>query len=151
MRLEKDLYITEVRISKTVNAPFVIDAVDRYQNRLTLNEENLNAWMINPSKEIIGKSIIVTLESKHSSEEFDAMDVLIDEIERAEKRKFKQIPKFTFVDEVELILRLKTPRHDSMSLPCPNFELIFDLNESEYYELIDLAPDTIFSISCRIR
>ena len=39
VKIVKDLYITEIKISNISNAPFVIDAIGSYSNRFTINEE----------------------------------------------------------------------------------------------------------------
>ena len=56
VKIVKDLYITEIKISNISNAPFVIEAIGSYSNRFTINEEILNNWGIIPSNKIIGKS-----------------------------------------------------------------------------------------------
>ena len=63
VKIVKDLYITEIKISNISNAPFVIEAIGSYSNRFTINEEILNNWGIISSNKIIGKSLLLELKS----------------------------------------------------------------------------------------
>ncbi len=150
MRLEKDLYVTEVRISKTMNAPYVIEAIGgRYECSLTLNDANLEAWGIDPSEELLGGGMVITLESRSLAQGTEETDLLIDSLEQNTRRKFKRIPSPQFTDEIEYVVRLQTPRDNSPSIPCPYFEIALELDESEYLEFMELPADTILRLSVR--
>lgn len=150
MRLEKDLYVTEVRISKTLNAPYLIEAIGgRYECSLTLNDATLEAWGIDPSSELLGGGMVITLEPRPSSQIAEETDLLIESLEKTTRRKFKRVPNPQFTDELEYVVKLQTPRDNSPSIPCPYFEITLDLDESEYLEFMELPADTIFRISAR--
>ncbi len=150
MRLEKDLYVTEIRISKTLNVPFLIEAVGgKHESSLTLNRGNLEAWGIEPSTELLGNGLVVTLESRPLSPIPEETDLFIDSLEKNARRKFSRAPIPQLSDEIEFVLRLQTPRGDSHTIPCPYFEINLDLDEAEYLELIGLPPDTGFQLSAR--
>lgn len=150
MRLEKDLYVTEIRISKTVNAPYLIEAIGgRYECSLTVNDETLDAWGIDPSSDLLGSGMMITLEPRPLSQIAEETDLLIESLEKNARRKFKRVPNPQFTDEIEYVVKLQTPRDNSPSIPCPYFEIILDLDENEYMEFIELPADTVFRLSAR--
>lgn len=152
MQLEKDLYVTDLRISRVVNQPYVVEAVGRYTSRITLNESSLAKFSIEPAKDLIGSNIVVTLQTKEGNQ-VGPHDVMMSRIERIDLRRVHQIPNPSAMDETEYRVMFYTPKKDpsSFAIPCPNFQLRLDLTESEYQELLLLSPSTVFSVSCRIR
>ena len=152
MHLEKDLYVTDLRISRVANQPFVIEAVGRYVSRITLNEASLVKFSIELSKDLIGKYIVVTIQPKEDNET-GAHDVLLSRIERVDRRRIHQIPRISSMDETEYRAIFYTPKKNptSFAIPCPNYELKLDLIEAEYQEILSVDSSTIFSVSCRIR
>ncbi len=152
MQLEKDLYITDLRISKIANQPFVIEAVGRYISRITLNAASLVKFAIEPSKDLVGNNIVVTIQPKEDAET-GPHDVLLSRIERVDRRRIHQIPKISSIDETEYRAIFYTPKKNPTSfvIPCPNYELKLDLTEAEYREILSIDPSTVFAVSCRIR
>ncbi|PXF23927.1 MAG: hypothetical protein CXX68_01040, partial [Thaumarchaeota archaeon] len=103
VKIVKDLYITEIKISNISNAPFVIDAIGSYSNRFTINEEILNNWGIIPSKKLIGKSLLLELESIQSTNK-DFNLIKINYFEKIVRRKFRYLPSPSHLDEIEFIM-----------------------------------------------
>jgi len=152
MQLEKDLYVTELKISRVANQPYVIEAVGRYPSRITLNESSLTKFAIEPTRDLVGSSIVVTLQPK-VGEQMGPHDVLISRIERVDRRRVHRITNPSSMDETEYRVMFFTPKKDpsSSTLPCPNYELRFDLTENEYQEIMQSDATTAFSASCRKR
>jgi hypothetical protein len=152
MRLEKDLYVTDLRISRVANQPFIIEAVGRYVSRITLNEASLAKFAIEPSKDLVGSNIVVTIQPRKDGET-GPHDVLLSRMERIDRRRIHQIPKISFIDETEYRAIFYTPKKNpaSFAIPCPNYELKLDLTEAEYQEILSIDPSTVFSVSCRTR
>ena len=76
----QDLYVTELTISNVSNAPFIIDAVGSYPNKLIVTDEILQSWEIEPDRTLIGKNLILTLESSEESKN-DVNSVQINHLE----------------------------------------------------------------------
>ena len=68
-KIVQDLYVTELTISNVSNAPFIIDAVGSYPNKLIVNDEILQSWGIEPDRTLIGKNLIITLEPLEKSDD----------------------------------------------------------------------------------
>ena len=66
-KIVQDLYVTELTISNVSNAPFIIDAVGSYPNKLIVTDEILQSWGIEPDRTLIGKNLILTLEPSEES------------------------------------------------------------------------------------
>ena len=152
MRLEKDLHVTDLKISKVVNQPYVIEAIGRYISRITLNEVALAKFSIEPTHELVGSNIVVTLISK-DGEQIGPDDVLLSRIERVNRRRVHRIPNISSMDETEYIVMFYTPKKDpsSFAVPCPNYDLRFDLTEKEYQEIMNSDATAIFSVNFRKR
>lgn len=152
MRLEKDLYVTDLKISRVANQPYVIEAIGRYISRITLNESSLAKFAIEPTRDLVGSNIVITLESR-DADQIGPHDVLISRIERVDRRKVHRIPNPSSIDETEYRVVFYTPKKDpsSFAVPCPNYELRFDLTEAEYQEIMSNDATAVFSVSCRKR
>ena len=150
VKIVKDLYITEIKISNISNAPFVIEAIDSYTNSFTINEEILNNWDIVPSKKLIGKSLLLTLESIESTDK-DSDTIQINYLEKIVRRRFRYLPSPSHLDEIEFLMSSSTPRTKSEPDPCPFFEILISLKESEYKKLNQLPVDVSFKLSCQVR
>mgnify|MGYP001200449800 CR=1 FL=1 len=150
VKIVKDLYITEIKISNISNAPFVIEAIDSYTNSFTINEEILNNWDIVPSKKLIGKSLLLTLESIESTDK-DSDIIQINYLEKIVRRRFRYLPSPSHLDEIEFLMSSSTPRTKSEPDPCPFFEILISLKESEYKKLNQLPVDVSFKLSCQVR
>ena len=152
MRLEKDLHVTDLKISKVVNQPYVIEAIGRYISRITLNEVALAKFSIEPTHELVGSNIVVTLISK-DGEQIGPDDVLLSRIERVNRRRVHRIPNISSMDETEYRVMFYTPKKDpsSFAVPCPNYDLRFDLTEKEYQEIMNSDATAIFSVNFRKR
>lgn len=150
VKIVKDLYITEIKISNISNAPFVIEAIGSYSNSFTINEEILNNWDIVPSKKLIGKSLLLTLESIESTDK-DSDTIQINYLEKIVRRRFRYLPSPSHLDEIEFIMSSSTPRTKSEPDPCPFFEILISLKESEYKTLNKLPVDVSFKLSCQVR
>ena len=152
MQLEKDLYVTDLKISRVLNQPYIIEAIGRYISRITLNESSIAKFAIEPTRELVGSNIVVTLQPK-DVEQIGPHDVLISRIERVDRRKVHRVPNTSSIDETEYRVMFYTPKKDpsSFALPCPNYELRFDLTENEYREIMQSDATVAFSVSCRKR
>ena len=152
MRLEKDLHVTDLKISKVVNQPYLIEAIGRYISRITLNEVALAKFSIEPTHELVGSNIVVTLISK-DGEQIGPDDVLLSRIERVNRRRVHRIPNISSMDETEYRVMFYTPKKDpsSFAVPCPNYDLRFDLTEKEYQEIMNSDATAIFSVNFRKR
>jgi len=97
-------------------------------------------------------SIVVALQPK-DGEQIGPHDVLISRIERVDRRKVHRIPNTSSMDETEYRVMFYTPKKDpsSFAVPCPNYELRFDLTENEYREIMSSDATAIFSVNCRKR
>lgn len=150
VKIVKDLYITELKISNVSNAPFIIDAVGSYPNQFTVTEEILQSWNINPDRTIIGKNLILTLESiKVLDNQTNYLQ--IERLEKAIRRRYRYLPDQSFVEEIEFIFSCNSPRLKSEPIPCPNYQIKLSIKESEYSELYELPLNTYFKISCQIK
>ena len=152
MQLEKDLYVTDLNISRVLNQPYIIEAIGRYISRITLNESSIAKFAIEPTRDLVGSNIVVTLQPK-DVEQIGPHDVLISRIERVDRRKVHRVPNTSSMDETEYRVMFYTPKKDpsSFTLPCPNYELRFDLTENEYQEIMQSDATVAFSVSCRKR
>ena len=150
VKIVKDLYITEIKISNISNAPFVIEAIGSYSNRFTINEEILNNWGIIPSNKIIGKSLLLELESIQPTDN-DYNLIKINYFEKIVRRRFRYLPSPSHLDEIEFIMSSSTPRTKLEPDPCPFFEILISLKESEYKALNKLPADVSLKISCQVR
>ena len=150
VKIVKDLYITEIKISNISNAPFVIDAIGSYSNRFTINEEILNNWGIIPSKKLIGKSLLLELESIQSTNK-DSNLIRINYFEKIVRRKFRYLPSPSHLDEIEFIMSSSTHRTKLEPDPCPFFEILISLRESEYKALHQLPADVSLKLSCQVK
>jgi len=152
MQLEKDLYVTDLKISRVANQPYIIETIGRYISRITLNEASLTKFAIEPTRDLVGSNIVVTLQPK-DGEQIGPHDVLISRIERVDRRRVHRIPNTSSMDETEYRVMFFTPKKDPSSsvVPCPNYELRFDLTENEYREIMQSDATAVFSVSCRKR
>ena len=61
MIIKKDLYISELKISNIKNAPYCIESIGRFSNQFTFDQETLDLWDIKLEKNIIGKTLAVSI------------------------------------------------------------------------------------------
>mgnify|MGYP003754024587 CR=1 FL=1 len=90
-KIIQDLYVTELNISNVSNAPFIINAVGTYPNQFTVNEDILNSWNIEPNNTIIGKNLILTLESV-DIKDAPTNYLQIDHLEKTIRRRYRYLP-----------------------------------------------------------
>jgi len=65
MELEKELLIEEFKVTRIRNTPYVLIAKDgSYKSRLTFDKETLRKYRIEPSLDLVGKTLVVTLKSR---------------------------------------------------------------------------------------
>ena len=149
-KIIQDLYVTELNISNVSNAPFIINAVGTYPNQFTVNEEILNSWNIEPNNTIIGKNLILTLESV-DIKDAQTNYLQIDHLEKTIRRRYRYLPDPSFIEEIEFILTCSSPRMSSEPNPCPNYKIKLSIKESEYSDLYALSAATVFNINCHLK
>ena len=149
-KIVQDLYVTELTISNVSNAPFIIDAVGSYPNKLIVNDEILQSWGIEPDRTLIGKNLIITLEPLEKLED-DINSLQINLLEKATRRRYRYLSEPSFLEELEFILSCNSPRVKSEPNPCPNYQIKLSIKESDYLELYELSADTLLKISCQIK
>ena len=86
MIIKKDLYISELKISNIKNAPYCIESIGRFSNLFTFDQETLDLWDIKLEKNIIGKTLKVSIES---TDEIDSKkcELLVENVEKITKCK----------------------------------------------------------------
>ena len=122
IKIVQDLYVTELTISNVSNAPFIIDAVGSYPNKLIVNDEILQSWSIEPDRTLIGKNLIITLEPLEKSED-DVNSLQINHLEKVTRRRYRYLSEPSFLEELEVILSCISPRVKSEPNPCPNYQI----------------------------
>ena len=149
MIIKKDLYISELKISNIKNAPYCIESIGRFSNLFTFDQETLDLWDIKLEKNIIGKTLAVSIES---TDEIDSKkcELLVENVEKIIRRRFRHIPNTYYEEEVEHLLKFSSPREEG-NIPCPYFDLRTELNEKEYNEFLSLRKNVKFHIECRIK
>lgn len=149
MIIKKDLYISELKISNIKNAPYYIESIGRFSNFFTFDQETLDRWNIQLEKNIIGKTLAVSIES---TEEIDSkkVELLVENVEKITRRRFKHIPNTYYEEEIEYLLKFSSPREDG-NVPCPYFDLRMELNEKEYNKFLSLRKNVKFHMECRIK
>ena len=136
-KIVQDLYVTELTISNVSNAPFIIDAVGSYPNKLIVNDEILQSWGIEPDRTLIGKNLIITLEPLEKSDD-DINSLQINHLEKVTRRRYRYLSEPSFLEELEFILSCNSPREKSEPNPCPNYQIKLSIKEwkklySKYY------------------
>ena len=149
-KIVQDLYITELTISNVSNAPFIIDAVGSYPNKLIVTDEILQSWGIEPDRTLIGKNLILTLESSEESKN-DINSVQINHLEKVNRRRYRYLSEPSFLEELEFILSCNTPRVSSEPNPCPNYQIKLSIKESDYDNLYSLSANTLLKLSCQLK
>ena len=149
-KIVQDLYVTELTISNVSNAPFIIDAVGSYPNKLIVNDEILQSWDIEPDRTLIGKNLIITLEPLKKSED-DINSLQINHLEKVTRRRYRYLSEPSFLEELEFILSCNSPRVKSEPNPCPNYQIKLSIKKSDYLELYELSAATLLKISCQIK
>ena len=149
-KIVQDLYVTELTISNVSNAPFIIDAVGSYPNKLIVNDEILQSWGIEPDRTLIGKNLIITLEPLEKSDD-DINSLQINHLEKVTRRRYRYLSEPSFLEELEFILSCNSPREKSEPNPCPNYQIKLSIKESDYLELYELSAVTLLKISCQIK
>mgnify|MGYP001398090871 CR=1 FL=1 len=71
--------------------------------------------------------------------------------EKIVRRRFRYLPSPSHLDEIEFIMSSSTPRTKLEPDPCPFFEILISLKESEYKKLNQLPVDVSFKLSCQVR
>lgn len=157
MKLNKELVIEKLEFTNFVNAPCKIFA----------RSDNLESTFIvkdNFTKDVIGKKILLTLESKefkgfgeNNVRSFEKDIVLIGSIRREEKTNFtlsyfRDSDKFS---ETKMILTLQSPStadgiHPS-PMPCPYYEISLQLTEDEYSEVCELPANAVMKLSFTVK
>ncbi len=122
IKIIQDLYVTELIISNVSNAPFIINAVGSYPNKLIVNDEILQSWGIEPDRTLIGKNLIITLEPLEKSED-DINSLQINNLEKVTRRRYRYLSEPSFLEELEFILSCNSPRMKSEPNPCPNYQI----------------------------
>ena len=150
IKIIQDLYVTELIISNVSNAPFIINAVGSYPNKLIVNDEILQSWGIEPDRTLIGKNLIITLEPLEKSED-DINSLQINNLEKVTRRRYRYLSEPSFLEELEFILSCNSPRVKSEPNPCPNYQIELSIKESDYFELYELSAATLLKISCQIK
>jgi|TARA_B100001750_G_scaffold192292_1_gene162977 hypothetical protein len=149
VKIVQDLYVTELTISNVSNAPFTIDAVGSYPNKLIVTEEILQSWGIEPDRTLIGKNLVITLEPLDESKD-DINSLQIDHLEKVTRRRYRYLSEPSFLEELEFVLSCNSPRVKSEPNPCPNYHLKLSIKESDYQELYELSSNML-KLSCQIK
>ena len=71
--------------------------------------------------------------------------------EKIVRRKFRYLPSPSHLDEIEFIMSSSTHRTKLEPDPCPFFEILISLRESEYKALHQLPADVSLKLSCQVK
>jgi len=161
MQLVKELKITELKIS--ANRFQIKGQSNGYESTLELDENTLSLFDIQPTKDLVGKRLTMTLEPKRYkvyeknnvvTDNLEANDVYIGDIKMIVKRSrfYGAIPHIEVRDETLYVAFFYTPiRGGTLTLvPCPYYELKLNLSEVEYRELLKLPAQTTMKLRAQV-
>lgn len=155
MRIKKKLRIEKLELSQIKNEKYQLllqDTVDwEVKSKFSLGEDELISGNINPNEKILGKDLVVILDSlKLEENKIGKNSLHIVDLKRVETAywDYHTIPN-SKLKKSRYVLRLKTPILGGIIAPVPSpyYDLKISLNEEEYQRVKRVSAGTIFEIS----
>lgn len=165
MKLEKTLHIGKFISQEVSNIPYVLEASDgNYTSSLTFNKKTLKKYGIEPSSALVGRRVIVTLDSREMKKgpgrcltDLAEDDLLIERIEKKEtqsrfgltwdKDKGTEAPCFNRHDEVSYPAHFNSfSDEDGIQF----YKLKIGLTENEYKQLKELPVSSVMKVSFKL-
>lgn len=146
MKLSKILRIHEVRSSDLQNAPFQLIMHDE-KTILTLDQNTCNSFGITMTHHLVHRELVCSCWSREKNLRSGRDSLIIKSFTRTETNIPHYGPRPSILKREQFWLHLATQIDGVIcEIPCPFYDLFFELTEKEYLKCKALPAGTIFRL-----